>query len=355
MLSKLRMSAAIACLLCGLSSLAQAQTADRNPGPNMPADPGEQSSGGLMSQSAIKQMGDYLDKSRALNRDAAKNAQDAPTKDEVMQRSTAILQKLKISCDLQDAELAGSAKETLNGKNMQTNLFEVACANGMGYFLSASEPLVKKSAKKTTPHEVINPTAMSCFAAEGTRAADETNGEKSDFYCQLPANKDIKAVASTLMAAAGTTCVVNELKWYGMSATSQMDYTEVTCGDGKGYLLRTALPGASVATNVLSCVDAAKKGLDCKMTDVGAIEKLPTIDTFKDYLAHSGVACTVEQTRYIGRETLKQRYVVEFKCPQQPKGLIAFIPLPGNLFKFETVDCAGAATHGVSCKLAVKN
>ena len=53
----------------------------------------------------------------------------------------------------------------------------------------------------------------------------------------------------------------------------------------------------------------------------------------------------------IGQQTASKRYVVEFQCPEQPKGLVAFIPLNGNTAPFETLDCAAAAKKGAACKL----
>jgi len=53
----------------------------------------------------------------------------------------------------------------------------------------------------------------------------------------------------------------------------------------------------------------------------------------------------------VGQENVLKRYVVEFQCPQQPKGLVAFIPLNGNTAKFETLDCKAAAKKGVTCQL----
>jgi hypothetical protein len=42
---------------------------------------------------------------------------------------------------------------------------------------------------------------------------------------------------------------------------------------------------------------------------------------------------------------------VEFLCPEQPKGLVAFIPLEGNTALFEMADCAAAAKRGIKCAL----
>jgi hypothetical protein len=77
-----------------------------------------------------------------------------------------------------------------------------------------------------------------------------------------------------------------------------------------------------------------------------------TLDTFKEVLAQHKVACTVQEVRSIGRENVKKRHVVEFKCPEQPGGLVAFIPLEETSAPFETMDCASAGSKAhVICTL----
>ncbi len=268
-----------------------------------------------------------------------------------------MVERHNLACELTDVALVGLINQKVNGKAVlvngkqaQTSIYEIACANGMGYFISSDESAAAASSDKSS--NAINASTVSCFAAEGAREEDESKGIETDFYCQLPENADIKAMADKFMNTAGMPCNVNQLRWFGTSSTSQLEYTEVKCDNDSGYLLRTPLPGANISTSVLSCEEAAKKSLDCKMTKV-AVVKLPNIETFKDYLAHTGVACSVEQVRVIGQESIKKRYVVEFQCPQQPKGLVAYIPLADNTNKFETINCLDAAKHGLSCKLTV--
>jgi len=46
-----------------------------------------------------------------------------------------------------------------------------------------------------------------------------------------------------------------------------------------------------------------------------------------------------------------KRHVVEFKCPEHPDGLVAFIPLGTNANKFQTMDCKAAKKAGIKCTL----
>src|SRR5262249_52089006 len=131
------------------------------------------------------------------------------------------------------------------------------------------------------------------------------------------------------------------------------EYTEVACADGKGFLLGTALPGAEGSTRVVSCAEAAGQGKPCALTKMivagaspSAAEPLPTREAFKASLSQHGIACTPagdDDIRLIGKQNKSQRHVVEFKCPEQPKGLVALIPLGSNPSPFQSMNCADAA------------
>jgi len=80
----------------------------------------------------------------------------------------------------------------------------------------------------------------------------------------------------------------------------------------------------------VSCADAAKQGIKCRLTDAGPVEIPVTLETFKSALAQHGVSCSIAQIRMIGQETHLKRYVVEYRCADQPAGMIAYLPLEGN-------------------------
>jgi hypothetical protein len=81
----------------------------------------------------------------------------------------------------------------------------------------------------------------------------------------------------------------------------------------------------------------------------------PTLEGLAGALKNHGVSCTVADVhadmRVIGKETHRGRHVVEFKCPEQPKGLVALIPWGNNPNPFQTVDCPTATKAGMVCKL----
>jgi hypothetical protein len=255
-------------------------------------------------------------------------------------QSVALLQSMKIACDVDDAKLiaSGTRKPKSGGRAVETRVYEVACSGGMGYLLETQG--------------TETPMAISCLSAEEARAADEAKGREPSFFCKLPENKDVHAlVASMIAAGSGGQCEVRTLQLFGHSESTHSDYSEVACTDGKGFMLRVAQPGSEAQTVVMSCQEAAKQGIKCKITDVGPVEAPVTLQTFKDALARNGVTCNIGQIRLIGQEDHLKRYVVEYRCAEQPAGMVAFLPLPGNANPYESLDCATARSEsGVACE-----
>jgi hypothetical protein len=274
---------------------------------------------------------------------------DVP-KDPVLARAKAksqsepLFKALQLSCDVSDAQLvvAGTRRPAAGKREVETRVYEVACSGGMGYLLE-----IQGTEK---------PVGISCLSAELARAADAAKGKEPGFFCKLPANKDVYAMVASLIATGeGAPCAVSNLQLFGRSESTQSEYTEVVCKDGKGFLLRTALPGSQAKTTVSSCADAAKQGIKCRLTDGGPIEIPVTLDTFKEALAQHGVSCNIAQIRMIGQEEHLKRYVVEYRCADQRTGMVAFIPMQGNANPYESMECAVAATQQVPCQLVSPN
>jgi hypothetical protein len=265
------------------------------------------------------------------------NRSSAKAKAQAREESAKLVKAINLACELTDAELVGAGTTNENGKTLDLKVYEISCGNGMGYFLESRGSQ--------------QPIAVSCFAADATHAADVAKGTKSDFYCQLPANKDVKVMAASLMTVSGTVCTVSALRWFGLSESGQTEYSEVVCGGNKGYLLKTPRSGPTASASVMNCQEAAKYGMKCRLTDGGPVSAPVSQQALRDAVKQNGVNCEPLQMRVIGRESESKRYVVELQCPQQPKGLIAFIPLEGNPNRFETLDCPAAAEQEIPCQL----
>ncbi|HVY24080.1 MAG TPA: hypothetical protein VG962_12080 [Steroidobacteraceae bacterium] len=264
-------------------------------------------------------------------------AERAQNRAQAIADSNKLIADMQLQCDPTDAELIGIGKVSVDGTLTRVKAYEVACSNHIGYILESQG--------------TQKPLAMSCFAAAATRSADMAKGVKSNFYCEFETNKDITANAAAVLAATGTDCDVSKAQWFGITSSTQTEYTEVACKAGDGYLLKIPRTGAAPIT-ALSCQDAAKQGLKCNLTDAGPVEKPVTKQILLDALKSYDVKCTPAQFRLIGRESVDKRYVVELQCPEHPKGLVAFIPLEGNSSSFEAIDCDAAAEQQIQCKFA---
>jgi hypothetical protein len=259
-------------------------------------------------------------------------------KEYAKKESQTLIDALSVPCELTDAEQAGGGKVDIKGKKLDVTVYEAACRSGTGYFLVSQPP--EKS------------LAISCFAAEASHAADVAQGARpDDFSCTLSGYKDAKTMAAVVLKEAGTVCDVGNYRWVGVSTTNGREYSEVSCEGGQGYVLEVPKTSQEAPLSVVDCQNAVKEGLKCALT---AVTMPVTLQTFRDAIKDHAVNCDPAEMRYIGREDQDRRYVVELQCPQQPKGLVVFIPLQDNPKPFETLDCPAAATRAIQCKLAAK-
>jgi hypothetical protein len=270
-------------------------------------------------------------------RDSAYNRKDErkQTKAQTIQEVSDLLDGLQLSCKVSDAKLVAQGPIESGGRKIDTKTYEAACESGIGYFVISAEKA----------------DAFSCFAAEATRAKDIADKREPGIVCTLPANTDSKAMAQAMLTHSGVSCQVSKVRWIGLSAKAATEFTEAACSDGTGYVLTNAEPGSKAPVAAMSCADAGKRGIFCTLTSSG--QPNVTLQTFRNELARHNVACTAsdENIRHIGQETTWKRHVVEFKCAERPKGLVAYIPLADSTAPFEVVDCATAAKRKAQCKL----
>ena len=288
---------------------------------------GDQDNGGLngsLSRSDLEKLG---------GGHGASGAALTPAK--AKEQSAKLLAALQLSCEISAAQLVVSGSRRIDGKETPVRVFEVACAQGLGYLLETQGS--------------ATPVAISCLTAEEARAADVAKGKEPGFFCKLPENRDVyAAVASLIAAGAGAQCAVQRLQWLGRSDSARSEYSEVACEGGKGYVLGTALPGSQAKATVTTCDDAARQGVRCRLTDSGPAQTEVSLDTLKEALGQH-LSCKIEPLRLVGQEEHLKRYVVEYHCADQPAAGIAFVPLPGNTNPYESIDCAAAALRGIAC------
>jgi hypothetical protein len=283
---------------------------------------------GSLSRSDLEKLnGDHTGRGERMSPEKAK------------EQGAKLVASLQLSCDVTDAQLVVSGTRPVGGRDTPVRVFEVACSRGIGYLLETQGAAA--------------PVAISCVTAEESRAADVGKGKEPGFFCKLPQNRDVYASVAALIASeAGAQCTVQRLQWFGRSESTRADYSEVACQDGKGYLLRTEAPGSKGNTTVMTCADASRQGIHCRLTQSGSSEPTASLDTLKAALAQHGVTCKIDPIRLIGQEDHLKRYVVEYRCAESRSGGIAFVPLEGNTNPYETLDCAQGAVRGIACLYA---
>lgn len=274
----------------------------------------------------LKQFGTYdVFKARVKQNNAGgKSIEDLLAEDKA--EASALVAYQKLQCAVTDAVLVAVDAAA------HTKTYEVACADGAGYFLVQSDPPGKAS-------------GFTCFAADAARVADLAAKREPGIGCALPENADVKAMAAAMLAKAGKTCAITERKWLGQSPTT--DFVELACSEGPGFILRTPLPGSMAPQRVSTCAESAASGLACRLAANDT-----TLATLNAALAEHKFACAATAVHVIGHETVKRRRVVEYFCPaQHPNGLVAFLPTEGSSAPFEALDCRAAAKRQVVCIL----
>ena len=263
---------------------------------------------------------------------------DAAERAKARLESAKLITAMQLGCKATETERIARGKTQVLGKAIDVNVYEVACDNGAGYLLMSQQPQ--------------KPLVISCFAADATRAADAAQGKTSGLYCQLAANKDVKAMATALLSRAGTHCGVSDVKWFGMNAATQTEFTEVACADRQGYLLKIPQTGPSPQVSVVSCQEAAAQGLKCHLTEAGPVAAKVSMQALRDAINQNGLQCGIQQMRLVGRESVDRRYVVELQCSEEPRGLVVFVPVEGSTKPFESMDCKAAVEErNVRCTL----
>ena len=264
-----------------------------------------------------------------------------PARAKAQAESEALLKTLQIGCTVTNVALlvSGTLQVKSGAKDKEAHVYEVACAEGLGYILESqgSDP----------------PVGISCVHAEDARAKDVAKGAKPGYFCTLPENKDVYAyVARLIQADKSAACTVKDLQWFGTGNTTRTEYSEAVCKEGGGYLVQTPQTGSQAPISVMTCAEAAERGIKCLLTDAGPVKVPVTLDTFRTALAQNGVTCKIDQLKLVGREEGRKRYVVEYRCADQGASMVAFIPLEEGTSPYDAIDCATAEKRGVTCSLS---
>ena len=322
---------------------------------------------------------------------AANAMADAPT----------IIATAKVNCDLANASVIGGTDIEADGKKIKGTLYEIACKSGPGFIATAVTPTdvrqvftctlvagVKEKqpnaptcalAENTPNYKWLTPVvqkyASNCVVSNarvmGSTPADSTD-PKVDRYefacgtsaggvldypqlgsdapvdyksclmvadsklpCTLSTAEQAAAALKPVAAQADADCQVNNTRFVGITKESDGYYYEFGCSNKPGFIVLTGNDNSF--TRVVPCASAAGLG-GCKFTDAGAAAA-DANGTYTQQLKAGGFTCTVKDYNVVGTQEQTKRDYIEFKCPEQPFGLIGFVPQPGSQSSLRLNDC----------------
>jgi hypothetical protein len=224
------------------------------------------------------------------------------------------VKKTGVACEIENARAIGSG-----AKN---SYFEVACKGGAGYIVQTTTPI-------NVDQEVV---ANSCLLYE----------ESGNVSCKLTDKATQLAVADTLAAASGKNCAVKDKRY--VLSTKTDNYFEVSCQDGKGYMLQQASAGPLV--KAIDCAQAAFVGGGCTLTDSLAAETAQA-GLYTKLAVKAGFDCKVEKYGMLPSND-NRREIVELKCSNRPDGGIGIFSATENV----VYDCVASELNGYRCSFS---
>ncbi len=319
-----------------------------------------------------------------------------------------------VTCTIKNAAWFGTGATVVDKKSVQVSRYEVACSEGPGYYILAFDkgatdaytcvqmagayalnkkgprcslpenmdinaqvqPVVDKSGLKcqvtdvlylgTSVSDKVNHYEITCNGGGGyliaTTAAGAVSGEPNDciaaspdaahYQCKLTPRTAAVAQIGSWAQKYDSACQVSDARFVGRTGDTHEMFYEVACTGKVGFIVDVK-NGAPVKS--VTCLEAKTTiGAECTLSDLTAV-KAAAGSSYAAVLKANGVTCTPTDTFIIGKDPRTKRDVVEFKCPEQPWGLVAVIPGAGATGQFEHYDCIGAQERTVDCTLNKKS
>jgi hypothetical protein len=326
---------------------------------------------------------------------------DPKVQAQAMTEAPGLIAAAHVKCDPSDAYMLGSTDLQKDGKKVKGSLYEIACKTGPGFLATAYSPTDVAQAFTCTlaaSEKARQPTAASCVLPEnqpdykwltpvvqpylpncvvnnarvmGSTPPDSKDpkidryevgcesgiggiidypqlgsdapinyvscliGADKGFACQYTSTDAIVASLKPVAAKADADCQVNNVRFVGVTKESDGFFYEFGCANKPGFIVLTGNDNSFKQS--LPCAQAASLG-GCKFTDAGAAAA-DAKTTFTQTLKTGGYTCTVQDYNVIGTQPQTKRDYVEFKCPEQPWGLIGFVPQPGSDSSLHVKDC----------------
>ena len=231
-----------------------------------------------------------------------------------------IAQKFLPDCQISDARLLGST----TGDN-PIDRYEVACGAAPGGIIDYPQ------FKSTAPVEYHN-----CLMVDGGKSA-----------CTLTTKAQMAVQMAPLAAKADPKCQVTGARFVGVAKESQATYYEFGCSNEIGFVVQTAGDGSFVRE--VPCSAAGGLG-GCTLTSATTIAAGANAG-YTALLKTAGKTCNVSDYNIVGSQDSTHRDYVEFKCPEQPWGLIGFVPQAGTQSDVSVTDCFMDQVRHKSCTL----
>lgn len=329
-----------------------------------------------------------------------------------MADASAVVQASGLACTVKNAAWLGSGTEMIDKKQVKGDNYELACSEGPGYLvtkladgtaqsytciqLSAAAAQNKKGPQCTLPENQniaaqfqpeVDHAGLSCKVADvsflGTGQTDhlghyevscdggggylvnvdakgQQSGEASSclqatsdptkWPCKLTTKAQAVAAIGVMAHPLDAACQASDARFVGRDTSSKADYYEVGCSNKPGFMMEV---DSGKPTRAIDCLSAKGIGGGCTLTDVSKLRQAAG-SGFAGALQANNIPCTVSDTNIYGKEPSTKRDVVEFKCPEQPFGVVAVIPGAGATGRFEHYDCLSALERTIDCQLTTK-
>ncbi|MFN3537620.1 MAG: hypothetical protein ACK4Y4_09260, partial [Brevundimonas sp.] len=179
------------------------------------------------------------------------------------------------------------------GRNGEINIYEVACASGLGHILT----------------DGVQPTSRNCLivSQQAEEYARENPDAPAQVTCALPENANPDQIMAGYIQSAGITCQVEDTRWVGRTQSGEERY-EVGCAGADGYWL--TVNNAGQYQGRLECLEVTVAGGECQFTT--RAEQLNGIQA--RFASVAPQACTAEDARFVGANEQFRFY--EVKCSE---------------------------------------
>jgi hypothetical protein len=239
-----------------------------------------------------------------------------------MADAPAIIDGMKLSCDLADARYVGAADTKRDGKTLKGDSYEVACKSLKGYFLVRY--------KDGSFEQPVN-----CNMAEAFRAKNKTYPA-----CSLPGNRINHYWLTPLAQTRMPDCKVADARWIAEDAKKEGEFYELTCKDGSDAVYNIPHDDkADQSVGLMSCLQTDGTALACTLGDHAAAVK-----TLAPFARKARSDCDTTDGRYIGAKNGVDFF--EVACATPP-GFILALDASGKVAA--TFGCDKAEAIG-GCK-----